>query len=92
MPKRTAGGGENGIAKIRVVQDIKHLATKLEIEPLGDFGVLGYGKIRIQKTWSGDGIAAETARMTSPGNDRESTGTSRNVAKGAGSGKGRIGR
>src|SRR5947207_5923656 len=64
------------------------------IEPLSDFGVLGYGEIRIQKSWSGNRITAEGPWMTSTWNHcvRATSRSRWRAIEGARNGKGCIGR
>ena len=68
--KRTAGCCENGIAKVRMVENIEHFAPELEIEFLGQFRIFCDREVSIEEARPGDRVSPQSSRMTSSENYR----------------------
>ena len=62
-PKRLAGCGEDGVAKIGMVEDIEQFGAELQIEAFGDLRILGDREIGVDESRTGDGVAAKAAWM-----------------------------
>ena len=64
--KRTAIRGDEGrIAKIWMIEYVKHLCAELKIESLSDLSVFGDGEISIQEAWTNNCITTQAAWVTS---------------------------
>ena len=57
-------GHRAGLTEIRVIEEIKHIRAELEVDSLGDFGVLDQGKIYVRESWSINCVAAEIPEAT----------------------------
>lgn len=68
FPKRPAGGRENRVAEIRMVEDVEHLAPELEIEFLRDLCIFCDREIGVHEIGAGNGITAQVTRMACPSN------------------------
>ena len=68
--ERSASRCEHRIAEVRMVEDIEHLASELEIEFLTDLCIFCDREIRIKEVGSSDGITAEVAGMANHPNTR----------------------
>jgi hypothetical protein len=60
--------GSSGLAVVRVVEHIERISTHLEIQVLGDLGVLNQGQVHIRESGSVYAIATHISKRQSAGN------------------------
>jgi len=68
MSEGTAREVEDGVAEVRMIKDIKHLAPELKIESLRELCIFGDREVGVEEARTGNRVAPQTAWVTSTGN------------------------
>jgi|SRR5579859_6730848 len=63
LAESAAGSCQSGIPKAGMVEDIEEFGPELQVEPLGDLGVLDDREVGVYEVRAGESVAAETTRM-----------------------------
>jgi len=65
LAKGRTGDVQDWVAEVGMIKNIEEFGAKLQIEPLGDFGVFGDGEIGVHEIGTDDGVTTEVTKVAS---------------------------